>query len=64
MRHIFSKMLQIMVSLEKHDLVEENKKTGYCYYAMFFNKRSNFNNFTQKLQAVIQILTIKWPTKK
>ena len=32
MRHIFGKVLQIMVSLKNDHLVEENKKTEYCHW--------------------------------
>ena len=42
MRHIFSKMLQIMVLLKNDHLAEENEKTEYCHCAVFFKERLNF----------------------
>ena len=36
MRHIFGKILQIMVSLKNDDLVEENKKTEDCHCVVLF----------------------------
>ena len=44
MRQIFSKILQIMVSLKNDHLVKENKRTEYCYCFVFFKERSNFDN--------------------
>ena len=44
MRHIFGKMLQIMVSLKNDNLVEESKKTEYCHCAVLFKEKSSFNN--------------------
>ena len=44
MRHIFGKMLAIMMSLKNDHLVEENKKEEYFHCAMLFKECSNFNN--------------------
>ena len=44
MRHIFGKMLQIMVSLKMTIWLKKIKKTEYCHCAVLFKEISDFNN--------------------